>query len=334
MPVIAAWLAACSSAVSSINDQAALVGPDHTAARPAEPKLMLRRPRTEYQLGPRDVLEIEVYELEEPNKSKQLRMRVSQDGSIVLPLLGPLAAAGRTARELQVEIARRLGDEFLVNPSVNVLVAEHQARRVTALGALQQPGTFFLKDNSTTLIDVLALAGGPSEKAGSVVFVVHEAGSDDVDAVPAALRPVDAARPNIVKVDLVDLVERGDPSANCVLQDGDIVHVPPAPQFFVMGEVKQGGAFPLRGDITLLRAIALAGGLKEEATPSATVLIRTTERGRVTMPIDLNQVEAGSNKDLKMQPDDVLVVSQSGGDSFVRGMGLFFRGLFHVGYSL
>lgn len=339
-----AWLAlgfaafaACSS-VASVNEKALLARPEQKAPHaPIDPSRLIRPERTEYRIGARDVLEIEVYELEEPNKSKQIKTRVSQEGTILVPLIGPVVAAGRTAGELQGDIVARLGKDFLQNPSVTVVVAEHQARRVTVLGAVQSPGTFHLQDNSTTLVDVLALSGGPNDKAGTVVYVVREHGLTDGAAVANASSghlETAVTNPRLLKIDLVELVERGDLSMNCVLEDGDVVHVPPAAQFFVMGQVAQGGAFPLRGEITLLRAIALAGGLKEEATPASTILIRGSEKGRVTIPIDLNEVEAGSEKDLLMQADDVLVVSESGGDKVARGFSSFVRGLFHISYGL
>jgi polysaccharide export outer membrane protein len=337
LPAALAALAACST-VASVNDQAMQLLPDRQVATgPIDPSRLIRPMRTEYRIGARDVLEIEVYELEEPNRSKQLKLRVAQDGIVTLPLLGPVTAAGRTVSELHADLVGRLAKDYLVNPSVSVVVAEHQARRVTVLGAVQHPGTFSLQDNSTTLVDVLALAGGPDERAGSVVYVVRENGLQEGVAVANASSgtvTTAAEAPRLLKVDLVDLVERGDLSANCVLDDGDVVHVPPAAQFFVMGEVNEGGAFPLRGEITLLRAIALAGGLKENATPAATVLIRTTPKGRVTTPIDLNEVAAGSEKDVLMQADDVLVVNESGGDRTLRGIGAFIRGLFTISYGL
>ena len=123
-------------------------------------------------------------------------------------------------------------------------------------------------------------------------------------------------------------------AANCVLQDGDIVHVPLAPQIFVMGQVNQGGAFPLRGEITVMKAIALAGGLKPDATPSATVLIRMVDGARTTIPIDLTQLEAGSQEDLRLRADDVLVVSEAGGDRVLNGIGSLFKTLFRVGWTI
>jgi polysaccharide export outer membrane protein len=325
LPAALAALAACST-VASVNDQAMQLLPDRQVATgPIDPSRLIRPMRTEYRIGARDVLEIEVYELEEPNRSKQLKLRVAQDGIVTLPLLGPVTAAGRTVSELHADLVGRLAKDYLVNPSVSVVVAEHQARRVTVLGAVQHPGTFSLQDNSTTLVDVLALAGGPENGLQEGVAVANASSGTVTTAAEA---------PRLLKVDLVDLVERGDLSANCVLDDGDVVHVPPAAQFFVMGEVNEGGAFPLRGEITLLRAIALAGGLKENATPAATVLIRTTPKGRVTTPIDLNEVAAGSEKDVLMQADDVLVVNESGGDRTLRGIGAFIRGLFTISYGL
>lgn len=335
-----AGFASCSS-VASVNEKALLLGPEAKASHaPNDPSRLFRPTRTEYRIGPRDVLEIEVYELEEPTKSKQLKSRVSQDGSILLPLIGSVAAAGHTAGEVQTEIVARLAKDFIVNPSVTVVVAEHQARRVTVLGAVKSPGTFRLEENSTTLVDVLALAGGADEKAGSTAYVVRDRGLPEGAAVAnASSGTVDSIEttnenPRLLKIDLDELVAKGDLSLNCVLEDGDVVNVPPAAQFFVMGQVADGGSFPLRGEITLLRAIALAGGLKEEATPASTILIRTTAKGRTTIPIDLDEVEAGSEKDLLMQADDVLVVSESGGDRFTRGLGTFLRGLFHISYGL
>ncbi len=332
--------AACTS-VDSVNDEAILAqsdaGEGSAAADPASS--WLPPVKTEYRIGPRDLLEIEVYELEEPDQTKVIHSRVSQTGDITMPLIGSVRAAGLTAEGLQRSIEGKLAADYLVDPSVSVLVEEFQARSVTVLGAVQAPGTFNLRENSTTLVGALAVAGGVTEKAGSEVFVLRSgvglgAAAEASASGDAAVGPTAAPMPRMLRIDLIDLIERGDLSANCVLEDGDVVHVPPVPHFFVSGMVHRGGRFPLRGEITVLRAIAMAGGLKDEATPAATVLIRKTDAGRVTIPIDLTEVEAGSDQDIRLQPDDVVQVNESSGSRFARGIADLFRGLFHVGYNL
>ena len=340
-----ALVCACSS-VKEINDRAILAQSDaFQAAELIEPPIWVTPVKTEYRIGSRDLLEIEVYELEEPDKSRLIKTRVSQSGHVVLPLIGRVVAGDKTAAELRSTIEARLGEDYLVNPSVSVLVAEYQARRVTILGAVESPGSFSLQENSTTFVDVLALAGGLTDKAGSTAFVVR-ANTEPAAKIAAGTSPATAGdnsdpatpgdnRPShLLEIDLVDLMEHGNFSANRILQDGDFVHVPVAQHYFVTGYVNDPGAFPLRRETTLLGAIATAGGLKENATPSASILIRRTEQGRVRIPVDLAQIESGSAEDLQMMPEDVLLISQSGGDKILSGMGSFFSGLFNITYGV
>lgn len=332
--VAALALAACGSTVQEINDRALLARSDDPIDTTwTDPATWVPPAPTEYRIGPRDVLEIEVYELEETERNTVVRTRVSQSGEITLPLLGVVRADGRTADELQVQLERRLGRDFMVNPSVSVLVDEFRARTVTVLGEVDEPGTFFLDANSTSLVDALALAGGVTEDAGPEVLVVR-APSPAAVPLEASAGAVAPSIPSVQRVDLRTLIQHGDLRANCALADGDVVHVPATDKFYVSGMVHEGGAFPLRPGITVLKAIAMAGGLKDFATPSATMLIRKTPQGRTRTPLDLGKLEAGSANDLPLQPDDVIVVSESTGSRFVRGLGSIFRGLFHVGYNL
>lgn len=347
--LLCAWsmtMLSCASSVGSINDRALMAQSKAAETRQSNPLGWIRSTLTDYQIGSRDLLEIDIYELEEPNKSKLIKTRVSQRGTIAIPLIGMVQAAGKTELQLQADLEARLEEDYLVSPSVSVIVVEHRSRRVTVLGAVESPGAFHLEMNSTTLLDALALAGGPTEKSGSTVYVVRSAPRMRIElsrearpattATGTAIAENVAGRPgrNLLKLNLADLFERGDPAANCVLNDGDVVHVPAATSIFVSGKVKRGGSFPLRGEITILRAIALAGGLEEDATPGATVLIRMTPEGRRTIPIDLDHVESGTESDLVMQADDVLVISESTSGRTLRGIGNFLRGLFHLGYNL
>ena len=336
---VALLAGACASSVGSVNDAAILAQSEADRAAHAPDPVAFHAPhKTEYRIGPRDLLELDVYELEEPNQTKRLRVRVSQDGRIVIPLIGSIVAGGRTSAELQCEIEKRLGADYLVNPSASVLVVEYQARTVTVLGAVAKAGTFSLRENSTTLLDALARAGGISEEAGSNVVVLRAGGAAtaELDRGGGTVREASSggAAARVLRIDLAELIEHGDMSANCMLDDGDVVHVPLADQFFVTGKVKKAGSFPLKEKMTVLKAIAMAGGLEPTATPSSTVLLRRTAEGRVPIPVDLTEVEAGSDGDLPLQAGDVVVVAESGNDRFLRSVGEFFKGLLHVGYNL
>lgn len=340
-----------SSAVQAINEQAVLLN-SVAAAQQEGPKLPFYRPRqVEYRIGAKDLLEIEVFELEEPNRSKKLRLRVGQAGNILLPLIGSVQARGRTVTQLQTAITRQLAAEFIHDPSVSVIVAEYKSRRVTVLGEVRYPGSFDLDQNSTTLVRALALAGGPTERAGGKLFVLRAAPSEEAPPspgpegsyphTPATEDPAaftaelgTTLERNLIQVDLEDLMERGNMTLNCELQDGDLVHVPKVPMCFVTGQVHYPGGFPLRHDVTILKAIALAGGARNTASPELTALVRMTEKGRITIPINLAELKAGSDQDLLMQPGDVLVLNQSTSSKVGRGLLEFFRGLFHVGYSI
>jgi polysaccharide biosynthesis/export protein len=354
-------LGACSS-VDNINDQAMLLESAkaaHDAARlPSLP--FVRLDPTEYRIGPRDLLEISIYELEAPSETKRIRVRVSHTGSVVLPLIGSIQSVGLTASGLQASIEARLAKDFIYNPSVSVLIAEFKARRVTVLGEVNDPGTFELKENSTTLVHVLALAGSPTKEAGSKAFLLRAAPATHAGRLPGSIpaeTPAETpAKPgtepdtktgrrlglelgrkldeSLVQIDLTDLIENGNMALNCVLQDGDLIHIPKASMCFVTGLVHYPGGFPLRGDVTLLKAIALAGGARANATPELTVLLRLTDKGRESIPIDLARVEAGTSGDVLMQPGDVLVLSQSTSSKVGSGFLAFFRGLFSIGYAV
>ncbi|MEM7201541.1 MAG: polysaccharide biosynthesis/export family protein [Planctomycetota bacterium] len=345
--LVCLWLTGCASSVQPINERAVLAESDAKPATPARPPRLLTPPgRTDYRVGPRDVLEVQIYELEAPGELKKIKARVAQSGSIVLPLIGRVPAAGKTTAELQADIIARLEREFMVNPSAQVVVAKHEARSVTVLGAVKKPGKYHLAENSTSLIGALAVAGGLDEEAGSTVYLVRRGAPEALASagVPALGTPREAsttggggpapAPQRLLQIDLDPMMTLGDLSNNPTLADGDIVHVPPVSHFFVSGLVHDPGAFPLRDKATVLRAIAMAGGLKDEATPEVTVVIRKTPEGRVTIPVDLIKIEANSDRDLLLQADDVVLVSENGASRALRGVGDLFRGFFTVGYQL
>jgi len=119
----------------------------------------------EFRLGPDDVIEVSVYQDKELNRTVPVR----PDGKISLPLVGEMTASGKTAIELQNEIAQRL-KQFVADPTVTVVVKEVNSPKVTVIGEVKNPNMYKIKDRAT-LLDVIALAGGLTDYSKKRVII-------------------------------------------------------------------------------------------------------------------------------------------------------------------
>ncbi len=161
-------------------------------ARQSQSKLSQREQN--YRLGADDILEITIFEWEVSNKAKTVEVRVSEDGTIVLPILGILQATGKSTQEIQANLEKKLQqDGILVNPQISVYIKEFRSKRITVVGAVEKPGVFHLRRNVTTLLDVLGEAGGLNEKAGYLVYVI-KAEENPIPPRASKALPSDATR--------------------------------------------------------------------------------------------------------------------------------------------
>jgi polysaccharide export outer membrane protein len=108
-----------------------------------------------YTVGPMDVLEISVFKVPELSKSVQ----VADTGTINMPLLGEVPAAGKTAQEIEQDLTRKLGAKYLKSPQVTVFVKDHNSQMVTIEGAVMKPGLFPIR-GKLSLVQLVATAGG------------------------------------------------------------------------------------------------------------------------------------------------------------------------------
>lgn len=123
-----------------------------------------------YLIGPQDTLDISVFEVAELNRTLQ----VSGTGTINFPLIGDVPAAGRSAHDLEVDIAKRLDQGYVRDPHVSVSIKEFNSQRIVVDGAVRKAGVFPLRDR-VTLTQAIALAGGQDpDTAGSGVVVVRQ----------------------------------------------------------------------------------------------------------------------------------------------------------------
>jgi polysaccharide export outer membrane protein len=304
---VGVWLTAgCASASRTALPAAA---PGETAAsaavaRPAlppAPPVSLQPPAAaseeDYKLAPRDQLAVTVF----GQKDLTRTVRVSQSGAITLPLLGEVQAAGLSTAELERRIEDGLRGRYLVSPRATVAVSEFGGRQFAVMGAVNQPGAFALKSNYTTVMVALSEARGVKDGADRIAYVLRA-------------RPR-VGEPQPVTVDLEALLRQGDPGHNVVVEPGDSIYVPEANTYYVAGEVEKRGAFVLRRDTTLSRALTEAGGVAKRAATGDIRVIRTLPTGakQEIGPFDLDRVMTGDRRqDIPLQPQDVVVVPESG----------------------
>jgi polysaccharide biosynthesis/export protein len=276
----------------------------------------------EYRLGAGDVVETQIYELEDLEKSQTLTFQIGSSGEIRFPLIGTVKASGLTVGDLRTTLETRLAADYMVDPQVSVSVKEYHSRQVTVTGAVQKPGVYALSRNSVTLLDALALAGCLTDRAGPSIVVRH--------CVPPAAPMTDG----LMTIDVAALLDQGRLDQNLAVSDGDVIHVPEASQFYVSGFVEKPGAFLLRRPTTLLEAIATAGGMKDTASPEAVHLIRVRDGRQETLTIDLDNVVAGRSADLPIGPNDKIVIGQTQEKKFWTGVGEAMTRVFSVGFSM
>ncbi|MBB5734130.1 polysaccharide export outer membrane protein [Altererythrobacter atlanticus] len=132
----------------------------------------------EYRIGPLDLLKISVFQ--EPDLSLE-EVPVDASGNILFPLIGRIGVTGKTSTELAEDIGRRLGEKYLVDPQVTVIVSRSASQKVTVEGAVTQPGVFEI-EGPTTLLQAMALAKGPTQTAKLNEVIVFRRQEDGVYA--------------------------------------------------------------------------------------------------------------------------------------------------------
>ncbi|MGH7396030.1 MAG: polysaccharide biosynthesis/export family protein [Candidatus Rokuibacteriota bacterium] len=287
---------------------------------------------TDLPVGPGDLIEVSVFEVEELSK---LKVRVPLKGAISLPLVGQIPAAGRTTAELEDEIRTRLQRSFMHDPQVSVFVHEHNSQRVSVIGAVRRGGVFPL-NRQLRLADALALAEGLADDADSFVYVIRRVPAGTVAGVggagprPAAVSVGPGATEEVMtSIDLSALAD-GREELNVPLQSGDVVHVPRAGSVYVGGSVERAGSFVLRGRTNLHQAILAAGGVKDVAAWSDVRLYRRGESGEVSVSsYDLEQFEEGQPSP-ELQRNDVVVIGKHPAKAFFYGFIDFFKGALGV----
>ncbi len=236
----------------------------------------------DYQTGPGDVLKIIVYD----NDDLKAKVRISDTGTIVMPLLGKIDIQKLTIDQVTEKITRLLADGYLVNPQVNVFVEEYRSKKVVVLGSVRQPGIVELS-GEITFLELISRSGGLDKDAGETATIQRKSGKKEKTIV----------------IDLKGLIELGDISQNMMISDGDTVFVSKAGMCFVTGEVEAPGTYPCGNKATVLKLIALSGGFTGKASKSGISIVRIIGGKKTVMKkVDLHT---------PLKHNDVVVVPES-----------------------
>lgn len=217
----------------------------------------------EYVVGPQDVIALVIFNDESLSRPA---LSVDAEGTVDVPLIGRVKVSGLTTRQIEEDLRRRLGLKrdaqgkviggYLNSPNLTVTVKDYRSQRVYVTGAVKSPG-FVELQGDPTLTRALAEAGYPTSESGSYVLITHAIGAQP-SAGPSTRKPEEQLRVAREEIDT-------GRASRVRLRAGDFIFVPTADKFFVTGEVKSMGQYVLNGELNVLQALAMAGGVTDRA---------------------------------------------------------------------
>ena len=290
MTALSSAAAQRESEASTASHSSSVAMVDHTGNLPAA------------MIGKNDLVGVTVYDAPELTRS----VRVDANGSIRLPMLqNHIKAIGLYPEDLEQAIKDALvKEQIMVDPIVTVTMLEYFSRPITIMGAVKSP-TSFQAIGRVTLLDALSRAGGLAENAGSEILISSTGtGSQEGSSEP------------ITRISVNDLFNSTNDALNIELRGGELVRVPQAGRFYVLGNVKSPGAFQMNtgADTTILKALAMTGGLAPY--PAKIAFIYRNEGnagGKNQVPIELKKIIERKSPDVALNANDILYIPEATG---------------------
>jgi polysaccharide export outer membrane protein len=217
---------------------------------------------------------------------------VRPDGRTSLPLVGEIMVAGKTVQELQDHLAT-VYEKTTPSAVVTVIVKEIRSRPVYFVGGFGKPGPMQLT-RELTLMQAISVVGG----------VVPGGDAENGYVLRGDKR---------IAIDFYKLLQKGDITQNTRLEPGDTFVVPIANQVYVQGEVRAPAPIKYTNDLTVLKAITLAGGLTPLAAGGRVDLLRgrtDEKKERIRVDVDKIMRAPDENPDVSLKPDDIIYVPQ------------------------
>jgi polysaccharide export outer membrane protein len=266
-----------------------------------------------YLLGPGDLLDVRVFGQADLNSS----VEIDSDGNISsLPFLeAPIRAQCRSDKEVQQDIAKAYA-KYIRNPQVSVRISERKSRQpATISGAVRNPMQVTML-RKVRLHELLTKAGGWSERASGTVQIMHT--EPEMCPEPQAIFQPAAAKASAdnfgVMVFKLNDLKAGKEEADPYIRPGDIVIVTEAEPVYITGSVVAPRELPLRDQLTLGRAIAMAGGMQKLAKTSEVHIYRQKDGvvGQEDLKYNYDAIKKGKAPDVLLKPYDIVDVGLSG----------------------
>ncbi|NIQ37970.1 MAG: periplasmic polysaccharide biosynthesis/export protein [Proteobacteria bacterium] len=252
------------------------------------------RSETEYAIGPGDVLIVRVWGHEDLTQE----VVVSPEGGFRFPLIGEVKAVGRSTDDVRMIITERLGDGYLVDPQVEVIVKEYKSQKVYVLGEVVRPGAYSL-DRRASIVEIISKTGGLGPDAGDVAQIVQ--GKKDWKG-DKPLKPGQEGVGKVIQIDLRGMLAGSVDRGTVEIQDGDTLFVPKAEVFYIFGEVGQPGKYRWERKLTVLKAVITAGGFTD---------IASKRRIKIRRKGSEEEEKIRAKLDTPVQPGDTIIVPES-----------------------
>jgi len=255
----------------------------------------------DYKVGGYDVLNIKVYEEKDLSRNA---VRVSGDGYISFPLIGRIIVNNLTTSEIEKRISRRLAEEqYLLDAHISVLVTGYNSKRFLVLGAVEKPGSFSLQARERVLDAISRAEGVDLDQAGKKGMIIR---TENLNTA--------RERKILIDIDLQGLLKGEDQISNILMTDKDVLFIPKAEYFYIIGQVKRPGSYPItRKEISLVEAISAAGGFTDIAARNKTRIIRVEDGVEKIIQVQVDAITDAGKKiqDVLIQANDIIVVPES-----------------------
>jgi polysaccharide biosynthesis/export protein len=260
-----------------------------------------------YVLGPEDQITVRIFAANDiPDKSVQ----IDNNGSVTLPMIGQVHAAGLTVQQLQATLVTAY-KKYFKDPQVTVQVSDFRSQPVSVAGNVAKPGVVQLQGNRN-LMEVLGLAGGLMADAGDGVLITRNLSEGPIPVSGAFTDPT--GKYSVAHINVRSIMSGKDPEANIQIKPHDVITVARARLIYVLGNVGRPGGYVLTENETmsLTQAIALAGGWDKMAALSGARILRSSGGPtREQIPANIKKIMENKAPDLQMQPDDILYIPNS-----------------------